>query len=262
MDARLARRSGIGVLVWILTLTAVAAGGSPARAYVLAGSVDRDPYCDPGSAITVQLSPSDRTTTVDATGAFRFEDVPDGDYVVTAEPECQPSEYTSDSVYVRGADAYSRLFWRSCPVRVVVTVSEDRQTLEIDGRCYYIHSGAWATVSIDDAVVGTVNGETSGAYHATIDIGGLAIGSHVLHIETPTQQIGYGVFQLDPAPCAGDCDGDERVTVAELIYGVARAIGEQIGGCDRLDVDGSGTIDIAELVQGTAALLSGCPYAP
>lgn len=61
-----------------------------------------------------------------------------------------------------------------------------------------------------------------------------------------------------PAGCAGDCDGDGAVTVAELIGGVASALG---GGapCDAIDRNGDGRITVAELVAAVAAALDGCP---
>jgi hypothetical protein len=65
-----------------------------------------------------------------------------------------------------------------------------------------------------------------------------------------------------PAPpaCAGDCDGDGMVTVAELIGGVASALG---GGapCAALDGDRDAHATIGELIAAVNAALSGCPAA-
>lgn len=255
------RRRARGVFtVTAIPLVAVAVA-SAAAGSILAGTVDRDPYCDPALPIKIRLSPTDRTTTVDAAGAFRFADVADGDYLVTAEPECQPSEYTTDTVYVRGTDAFSRLFWMVCPQQIVVRIAADHKTADIHGRCYYIHSGAPANVYVDGELVGTVMGDTPGNYQTTIDISALAVGRHVMLVATPSRTIGSAQFWLDPAFCAGDCNTDERVDVTELVFGVRRALDLQTGGCDRLDVDGSGTIEIFELIEATDALLNGCPYA-
>jgi len=62
-----------------------------------------------------------------------------------------------------------------------------------------------------------------------------------------------------PAGCAGDCDGDGAVTVAELIGGVASALG---GGtpCDAIDRNGDGRITVAELVAAVASALDGCAH--
>ena len=63
-----------------------------------------------------------------------------------------------------------------------------------------------------------------------------------------------------PAPpaCAGDCDGDGTVTVAELIGGVASALGSAAP-CAALDADGDGVARIDELVAAVNAALAGCP---
>ena len=60
--------------------------------------------------------------------------------------------------------------------------------------------------------------------------------------------------------CAGDCDGDGRVIVAELVTGVRIALAaDAIGRCRTLDGDASDTVSVSELVKATGNLLSGCP---
>jgi hypothetical protein len=59
--------------------------------------------------------------------------------------------------------------------------------------------------------------------------------------------------------CSGDCDGDLRVTVSELITGVRIALGMAgTAACPAMDGDGNGIVTIAELVQGVRAALEGC----
>lgn len=58
-------------------------------------------------------------------------------------------------------------------------------------------------------------------------------------------------------PCPGDCDGDDAVTVNELILGVNMAGGSG-GTCPALDGDGNHTITVSELVQAVNAALNGC----
>jgi ELWxxDGT repeat protein len=70
-----------------------------------------------------------------------------------------------------------------------------------------------------------------------------------------------------PPPCAGDCNGDARVTVEELIAGVALALGQEgdancrSGFChaDCGAGPGVGRPAIACLVTAVGALLDGCP---
>ncbi|MDX2170235.1 MAG: hypothetical protein SF182_24400 [Deltaproteobacteria bacterium] len=63
--------------------------------------------------------------------------------------------------------------------------------------------------------------------------------------------------------CPGDCDGDGRVTVSELIQGVNILLGDaELGACVALDRDGDSTITVAELIGAVGALQGGCPATP
>jgi len=60
--------------------------------------------------------------------------------------------------------------------------------------------------------------------------------------------------------CTGDCDGGGLVTIAELIQGVAMALGNAaVSLCPAIDADGSGNVTIDELVAAVGAALDGCP---
>jgi YVTN family beta-propeller protein len=59
--------------------------------------------------------------------------------------------------------------------------------------------------------------------------------------------------------CAGDCGGDQRVTVADLIQAVSVALGRSaITACAAADGNGDGRVTIAELVGAVGAALGGC----
>lgn len=63
--------------------------------------------------------------------------------------------------------------------------------------------------------------------------------------------------------CPGDCNVDDRVTIDELVRGVAIALGEQDRrDCLALDRDGDAVISIAEIIAAVAAALNGCATAP
>lgn len=62
-----------------------------------------------------------------------------------------------------------------------------------------------------------------------------------------------------PPSCAGDCDGDGVVTVAEVVRAVSLALGEAAAPCASADLDADGRIAINELVAGVNAALAGCP---
>jgi hypothetical protein len=65
-----------------------------------------------------------------------------------------------------------------------------------------------------------------------------------------------------PAPCLGDCDGDGRVTVDEVITMVNIALGSSpISACEAGDVDGGGQITVDEIVTAVNLALDGCPTA-
>jgi hypothetical protein len=64
---------------------------------------------------------------------------------------------------------------------------------------------------------------------------------------------------LPPQPCVGDCNGDGRVDVTELVTGVRIALGAPASdACSTLDADGDTRISIDELVAAVAASLAGC----
>lgn len=53
-----------------------------------------------------------------------------------------------------------------------------------------------------------------------------------------------------PASCAGDCDADGAVTVSELVFGLAIALGNAaLAGCPVFDVDGDGQVVVDELLR-------------
>lgn len=59
------------------------------------------------------------------------------------------------------------------------------------------------------------------------------------------------------APCAGDCDGNGAITVAEIVSAVRQALGGPTA-CASADRDRNGVVAIAELVAMVAAALHGC----
>jgi hypothetical protein len=72
-------------------------------------------------------------------------------------------------------------------------------------------------------------------------------------LSTPT------VTPTSPEPCAGDCNRDRLVTIAELITGVRIELGQQLlDQCPTLDARADGTVEIDELVRAVANALNGC----
>ena len=62
--------------------------------------------------------------------------------------------------------------------------------------------------------------------------------------------------------CPGDCNGDGRVSVAELVVGVNQSLGlASVQTCDAFDLDADGVVTVAELIAAVAAAVDGCPAA-
>ncbi len=61
--------------------------------------------------------------------------------------------------------------------------------------------------------------------------------------------------------CPGDCDGNDVVSVDELIAGVRVSLASTPGrSCAAADGDGDGTVTVSELVRAVSAALDGCPF--
>jgi hypothetical protein len=60
--------------------------------------------------------------------------------------------------------------------------------------------------------------------------------------------------------CVGDCDGNRRVVVNELVIGVNISLERQsIEECEVFDPSGNRRVEVNELVQGVNNSLGGCP---
>lgn len=60
--------------------------------------------------------------------------------------------------------------------------------------------------------------------------------------------------------CGGDCDGDGRVSINELIITVNIALElRDASDCAAADLNGDGRITINELITGVGVALGGCP---
>jgi ELWxxDGT repeat protein len=59
--------------------------------------------------------------------------------------------------------------------------------------------------------------------------------------------------------CVGDCDGDGRVAVDELVTGVGMALGTRpLSACPEIDKDANDTVSVDELVSAVRSALEGC----
>lgn len=76
---------------------------------------------------------------------------------------------------------------------------------------------------------------------------------------TPTEA---ATVTATPTPCAGDCDGDGAVSVAELVRGVNILLGSlRVSRCVALDFGHDGRVSVDELVKAVNGALKGCDTA-
>ena len=111
-------------------------------------------------------------------------------------------------------------------------------------------------------------GDANATYCATAWIA--APGHHALRLDIDsTNQIretdeGNNTVELSfdvggAAACAGDCDGDGTVGIAELVKAVNVALGAlPVSDCVSLDTNNDGNVSISELIAGVKNALNGC----
>ncbi|MEO8603384.1 MAG: DUF1566 domain-containing protein [bacterium] len=66
-------------------------------------------------------------------------------------------------------------------------------------------------------------------------------------------------FAAGLPPCVGDCTGDRRIDVSELVLGVTIALGERASDSCRAFANVEGEVTIEQLVLATGYALNGCP---
>ena len=105
-------------------------------------------------------------------------------------------------------------------------------------------------------------------------IGGIMLGTRVLPSQVPSRTSKLAAFRIlrnvslllvfalsSPsfAQCVGDCNGDGRVSISELVTGVNILLGRgSLDDCPAID-DGDGTVRINDLVLSVGHSLRGCP---
>jgi hypothetical protein len=237
----------------------------------VSGVVHRDPYCGTEAQVRVLLEPiagsvgTPRSLVLPPSNEFVFDGVPDGDYTLRAESDCQPSYAPPGTVYLRGADVYEELSFDSqCPPVVVIEPERGPPgtVTQLTGRCYSIHSGGQANLYLDGEPAATVRAGTIGDYRTQIRIPPSARpGVHFIQATTiggsPIGSVSFFVEPDVPAVCAGDCNADGRVEIGELITGVRMALGAA-DTCAGLVVDQYGDVAISELVAAVSSALHGC----
>ncbi len=61
----------------------------------------------------------------------------------------------------------------------------------------------------------------------------------------------------------GDCNGDGRVSIDEIVIGITIALGDAtVNECPAFDANADGAVTVDELLAAVDAALNGCPPAP
>ena len=237
----------------------------------VSGVVQRDPYCDQQVRVVLEGLSGEmpRRVVVPPSNEFSFDGVADGDYTLRGESDCDLSFAAPQTVHVRGADVFAQVYFEAgCPP--VITVEPDHgppgTIVTVTGRCYRIHSGGLATFYVDGESVAAEHAGTSGDYRGDFHIPSTASpGMHTIEVRGNGGVLGSATFWVDADSgvlCTGDCNGDGRVEVAELVAGVRLAFGVGHEACSTLAVDQYGLVPVDELVAAVGSALNGCPAGP
>lgn len=89
--------------------------------------------------------------------------------------------------------------------------------------------------------------------------------------DSPVYTSRFRLVEAEPTPtpeptpevsiCPADCNGDDEVTIDELVTAVNEALGALVGACPAADQDEDGSVMVDELVRGVRAALEGCAAA-
>jgi len=210
---------------------------------------------------SVVLKPIGIEGRTDAEGIVEFTGVEPGAYVVHLASPCQSGSCWDDVEVVLGqADLNVELCAPTCSTQVFLSPESGvpGTTVTVQGACQWIHSGGRADLHLGPAVVGSVMGETAGDFQQTFTVPYLPPGFYTVEAAD-----GVGTFEVtgDHAVCAGDCDGNLVVEIAELIRSVGVALGTIDGSMCPVFAEAAA---ISDLVRAVRAALDGCasPFSP
>lgn len=179
-------------------------------------------------------------------------------------------------------------FGRAEPLPAIVDLAAIPQGIEFlliegasnnDMLAYSMFTGDADGDGIADVMLNVMDGDgyldqvpTAGDAHVLSGVELSLAAGRTVHFPTPTATPTMPATPTVPATpsptpalegCPGDCNGDARVTIDELIVGVRIALAlAEASSCPPVDSDGDGQVSIAELVQAVRASLEGCSASP
>ncbi len=202
--------------------------------------------------VLVRLRRSGQQSRSNANGAFHFDEIADGDYVLRVGRLDLELPVT-----VEGADQ-EVAFCLDCPQLPTLTPESGRPgaTVRIDTpECSALEPPQRITIYFDDTLVASTDSGVFGTFAVDFSVPlDAAVGAHRVRVFTEdTAEIASAQFVVEEA-CAGDCDRDGEVTINEVLRGVALALGTT-----NLPCPGYVTpVTIDQLVAAVDHALSGC----
>lgn len=231
--------------------------GAPAPGrHRVRGALATGPGCaQPAADVQVRLRRAGLTTRSNASGAFHFDEIADGDYILRVgrlDLELP--------VIIAGRDE-EITFCVDCPELPSVSPDEGRpgSSLRVEAPECAALQPQLLTIYFDDALVASTESGSSGAFSVELAVPlDAAPGPHRVRVFTEdTGEIASTQFVVEEA-CSGDCDRDGEVTISELLRGVALALGTPTLPCPAY---GGAPVTIDKLVTSVDRALNGCDEA-
>ena len=203
--------------------------------------------------VQVRLRRSGQMTRSNESGAFHFDEIADGDYVLRVGRLDIELPVT-----VAGADQEIMLCL-DCPDLPTLTPESGRPgaTVRVDSpECDALAPPQLLTIYFDDTLVASTESGVLGNFAVDFAVPlSATVGPHRVRVFTEgTAEIASTQFEVDAA-CPGDCDRDGEVTISEVLRGVALALGTTTLQCPAY---GAGPVTIDELITAVDRALSGC----
>lgn len=206
--------------------------------------------------VQVRLRRSGQSTRSNASGDFHFDDVADGDYVLRVGRLDLELPVT-----VAGADQ-EVMFCLDCPELPTLSPEAGRPGSSVrvsTPECRALAPPQPLTIYFDDTLVASTETGVLGTFGVDFPVPlDATAGPHRVRVFTEASaEIASTQFGVTEA-CAGDCNRDGRVTVSEVLRGVALALGTGALPCPAYR---SGPVTIDQLVAAVDHALDGCDQA-
>jgi hypothetical protein len=203
--------------------------------------------------VQVRLRRSGQSTRSNASGAFHFDGIADGDYVLRVGRLDLELPVT-----VAGQDQ-EIMFCLDCPELPTLSPDEGRPGSSVrvsTPECSALTPPQPLTIYFDDTLVASTETGVLGTFGVDFPVPlDAAGGPHRVRVFTEeTAEIASTQFVVTEA-CGGDCNRDGEVSISEVLRGVALALGTATLPCPAY---GSGPVTIDQLVSAVDHALSGC----